>query len=260
MVFIGRSIGIINCYILVLTFCMGQNMTNPSERPYIGARKIVGALATFLLIPLVPLLAAGDWGWIRGWLYALITIGLSILSRVLIAVKNPDLIKERAGFTYAEGVKPWDRKLVPLVAIYLPLVALIVAGLDERFGWLPEVPLWLSGLALVVILLGYAVGTWAMLSNPFFSSVVRIQSERGHVTVEAGPYRYIRHPGYSSGIFTWLAIPLLLGSYWALIPAAIACALTILRTKLEDQTLIEELPGYKDYTQRTRYRLLPGAW
>ena len=216
-------------------------MTTSTEKPRIGAREIVGALATFLLIPLVPLLASGDWGWPRGWLYAIITIGMSILSRVLIYKKSPGLIKERASFASAEGVKPWDKKLVPLIAIYLPLVTLIVAGLNERFGWPPEVPLWLSWASLVVILLGYAFGIWAMLSNPFFSAVVRIQTERGHVTVEAGPYRYVRHPGYISGIFTWLAIPLLLGSFWALIPAVAACALTVLRTKLEDQTLIEEL-------------------
>ena len=235
-------------------------MTSESEKRRIGAREIVGALATFLLIPLVPLLAAGDWGWAQGWLYAFITVGMSILSRVLVYKKTPDLIKERSTYTSAEGVKSWDKKLVPWIAIYLPLVTLIVAGLDERFGWPPEVPLWLVGVSLVVILLGYAFGIWAMLSNPFFSAVVRIQTDRGHVTVEAGPYRYLRHPGYSSGILTWLAIPLLLGSYWALLPAMAACALIILRTRLEDQTLLEELQGYKAYAQRTRYRLLPGVW
>jgi protein-S-isoprenylcysteine O-methyltransferase Ste14 len=235
-------------------------MTAESKVRRIGTREIVGALATFLLIPLVPLLASGDWSWAQGWLYAFITIGMSILSRVLVYKKAPDLIRERSTYTSAEGVKPWDKKIVPLIAIYLPLVTLIVAGLNERFGWSPEVPFWLVGVSLVVILLGYAFGIWAMLSNPFFSAVVRIQTERGHVTVEAGPYRFVRHPGYSSGIFTWLAIPLLLGSFWALIPAVVACSLTVLRTKLEDRTLIEELAGYREYTQRTRYRLLPGVW
>jgi len=235
-------------------------MTNTTKKPRLGARELIRALAFFLIIPLVPLLAAGDSGWSRGWLYALITIGMSILSRVLIFKKSPGLARERAGYASAEGVKPWDKKLVPWITIYIPLVTLIVAGLNERFGWAPEVPLWLAWASLVVILLGYAFGIWAMLSNPFFSAVVRIQTDRGQVAVEAGPYHYVRHPGYVSGIFTWLAIPLLLDSFWALIPALAACALTILRTKLEDQTLIEELPGYKEYTQRTRYRLLPGVW
>jgi protein-S-isoprenylcysteine O-methyltransferase Ste14 len=235
-------------------------MADEQNKIKLNLKAITRALAFFLLIPLVPLLAAGDWGWSRGWLYALITIGMSILSRVLIYKKSPGLARERAGYASAEGVKPWDKKLVPWITIYLPLVTLIVAGLNERFGWPPEVPQWLAWASLVVIVLGYAFGIWAMLSNPFFSAVVRIQTDRGQVVVEAGPYRYVRHPGYVSGIFTWLAIPLLLNSFWALIPAVAACALTVLRTKLEDQTLIEELPGYKEYTQRTRYRLLPGVW
>jgi len=235
-------------------------MTAAPKNPRLGAGEIVRALIFFLLIPLVPLLAAGDWGWRQGWLYAVVTIGMSILSRVLIFKKSPGLAKERASYARAEGVKPWDKKIVPFITLYLPLVTLIVAGLNERFSWPPAIPTWVEWAALVVILLGYAIGMWAMLSNPFFSAVVRIQAERGHVTVEAGPYRYVRHPGYSSGIFTWLAIPLLLGSFWALIPAIAASALTVLRTKLEDQTLIEELTGYREYTQRTRYRLLPGVW
>ena len=235
-------------------------MSAESEKLRPGVGEILRALVFFLLIPLVPMLAAGDWGWAQGWLYAFITVGMSILSRVLVYKKSPDLFKERASYAKAEGVKPWDKKIVPFITLYLPLATLIVAGLNERFGWPPEVPLWLVWVSLVVILLGYAFGMWAMLSNPFFSAVVRIQTERGHQTVEAGPYHYVRHPGYSSGIFTWLAIPLLLGSYWALIPALAACGLTVLRTKLEDKTLIEELPGYKEYTQRTRYRLLPGVW
>jgi protein-S-isoprenylcysteine O-methyltransferase Ste14 len=235
-------------------------MTAATEKPRLSAGEIVRALIFFLLIPFVPLLAAGDWGWAQGWLYAVVTIGMSILSRVLIFKKSPGLLKERASFSSAEGVKPWDKKIVPFITLYLPLVTLIVAGLNERFGWLPSIPTWVEWAALVVILLGYAVGMWAMLSNPFFSAVVRIQTERGHVAVDAGPYRYVRHPGYSSGIFTWLAIPLLLGSFWALIPAAVACGLVVLRTKLEDKTLIEELPGYREYAERTRYRLLPGMW
>jgi protein-S-isoprenylcysteine O-methyltransferase Ste14 len=235
-------------------------MTNEQNKTRPDFRMILGAVATFLLIPLVPLLAAGRWDWWQGWLYAGVTIGLSILSRVLIAVKNPDLIKERASFTQAEGVKPWDRTLAPLVAIYMPLVTLVVAGLNERFGWSPAIPLWLVGAALAVILLGYAIGIWAMLSNPFFSSVVRIQAERGHVAVDSGPYCFVRHPAYSGVIVTWLAIPFLLGSFWALISAAVTVGLIILRTKLEDRTLIEELDSYRDYTLRTRYRLLPGVW
>jgi protein-S-isoprenylcysteine O-methyltransferase Ste14 len=235
-------------------------MTNEKNRIKPDLKTLLGAGVIFVLAPLIPLLVSGNWSWLRGWLYAGITIGMSILSRLLVMKKSPDLIKERGNFTKAEDVKPWDRKLVPWVVIYLPLVTLIVAGLNERFGWPPEVPLWLAWASLVVIVAGYAFSMWAMLSNPFFSSVVRIQTDRGQVAVDEGPYLFVRHPAYGSSIATLLATALLLDSVWALIPAAAACGLVVLRTKLEDSTLIDELPGYKEYTQRTRYRLLPGVW
>lgn len=235
-------------------------MTNEQKINKPAFKTLLGAVVLFLLAPLIPLLVSGNWSWLQGWLYAGITIGMSIIGRLLVMKKSPDLINERGNFTKAEGVKAWDRKLVPWVAMYLPLVTLVVAGLNERFGWLPEIPLWLAWTSLVVILLGYAFSTWAMVSNPFFSSVVRIQTERGHVAVDAGPYRFVRHPAYSSSIATLLATTLLLDSAWALIPAVVAGGLVVLRTKLEDQTLIEELVGYREYAQHTRYRLLPGVW
>jgi protein-S-isoprenylcysteine O-methyltransferase Ste14 len=98
------------------------------------------------------------------------------------------------------------------------------------------------------------------LVNRFFSAVVRIQRDREHTVVTSGPYRLIRHPGYAGALITSLAIPLLLGSLWALIPAALVVCLLILRTALEDRTLQEKLDGYREYAGRVRYRLLPGVW
>jgi len=99
-----------------------------------------------------------------------------------------------------------------------------------------------------------------MLANRFFSGVVRIQNERGHSVVSDGPYRWVRHPGYAGGFIGDLALPLLLGSAWAFIPAALTAGAVVLRTALEDRTLQAELPGYREYAQRTRFRLLPGVW
>jgi protein-S-isoprenylcysteine O-methyltransferase Ste14 len=149
---------------------------------------------------------------------------------------------------------------MPLVAIYGPLVTLVVAGLDRRWGWRPEVPwVWaLIGAALLVLASAFAA--YAMLTNRFFSAVVRIQRERGHTVVTAGPYRWVRHPGYAGGVACHLAMPILLGSLWALIPGVLTAGLTVLRTALEDRTLRAELPGYSEYARRTRYRLLPGVW
>ncbi len=99
-----------------------------------------------------------------------------------------------------------------------------------------------------------------MLVNAFLVTTVRIQEERGHRVVTNGPYRFLRHPTYVGAIlFTWGG-PLLLGSWWALIPGTIAVIAFVVRTYLEDRTLQAELPGYQEYTQQVRYRLLPGVW
>jgi protein-S-isoprenylcysteine O-methyltransferase Ste14 len=99
-----------------------------------------------------------------------------------------------------------------------------------------------------------------MASNPFFSEGVRIQSDRGHEVAEAGPYRYVRHPGYSGAILSHIGTPLMLGSPWALMAALAAAALFVARTLLEDRFLQKELVGYRAFTGRTRYRLLPRVW
>ena len=101
---------------------------------------------------------------------------------------------------------------------------------------------------------------WALIENRFFSSVVRIQVERGHAVCDSGPYRIVRHPGYTGNILALLGIVLALSSMWTLIPAAVALIIAVIRTVLEDQTLQDELPGYRDYAQRVRYRLIPGVY
>ena len=139
-----------------------------------------------------------------------------------------------------------------------PLV--IVAGLDHRFGWSPAFPLWLILLGFFLIAFGYAFAVWALVENRFFSSVVRIQTDRGHVVCDSGPYRIVRHPGYAGNILPLLGIVLALSSLWTLIPAAVALVIAVIRTALEDRTLQEELPGYKEYARRVRYRLFPGIY
>jgi protein-S-isoprenylcysteine O-methyltransferase Ste14 len=136
----------------------------------------------------------------------------------------------------------------------------IVAGLDARFGWSPEYALAIHLVALVLAPLGQCLFSWAMASNKFFSRAVRIQMDRGHAVETGGPYQYVRHPGYVGMIISMLATPLVLGSLWALIPAGLASGLYIVRTALEDQTLQEELEGYKAYAQHVRCRLLPRVW
>ncbi len=217
-------------------------------------------LLVALFLPALLFLSAGTLDWIMAWLYLLLTVGITVISRLIMLRKHPDLIAERAHYREAAGAKEWDKALMPFIAIVGPLLILLVAGLNRRFGWPPEIPpaLQLAGLAALVF--GVAFSTWAVAANRFFAAVVRIQTDRGHIVVTTGPYRFVRHPGYVGGVVANLATPLMLGSAWALIPGLLVVGLTILRTSLEDKTLQAELPGYAEYAQRVRYRLVPGIW
>jgi protein-S-isoprenylcysteine O-methyltransferase Ste14 len=205
-------------------------------------------------------IAAGTWRWPEGWVLVALYAVLSVGSRYLVLRRHPDLIEERAQAFGAQGAKRWDKVLAPVVSLAGSVALLVVAGLDFRFGWSPAVPVWAEVVAFVALVLAYLFSIQAMLENRFFSAVVRIQTERGHEVVSAGPYRYVRHPGYLGAIVTYLAIPVALGTLWALAPGVITCALTVVRTALEDKTLRSELPGYADYAARVRWRLLPGVW
>jgi protein-S-isoprenylcysteine O-methyltransferase Ste14 len=148
---------------------------------------------------------------------------------------------------------------MPLIII-LPGVVSLVAGLNHRFGWPPVVSAAWQVAGIMVYILVETFATWAMAVNAFFSSQVRIQTDRGHSVITGGPYRFVRHPAYAAGILAALASAPFLESWWALIPAVASIPFFILRTSLEDQTLQDELPGYREYAQKVRYRLLPGIW
>lgn len=239
---------------------MTQN-TMPGDAPVkIDVKIIIRFALVAVALPLILFVAAGRVDWWQGWMYTVVTILLSVISRYILFRVNPALINERSRFTQSEGIKEWDKRLVVWIAITGPLAFMIVAGLDKRYGWSPDVSLPLTIVGLVGLLLGYALATWAMTVNRFFSSVVRIQTDRGQTVITSGPYRYVRHPGYSGGIVGWITSPLLLGSLWSFIPVGLVIALYVLRTAREDRTLQAELPGYSDYARHTRYRLIPGIW
>jgi protein-S-isoprenylcysteine O-methyltransferase Ste14 len=137
----------------------------------------------------------------------------------------------------------------------------VVAGLDVgRLHWSDTVPLWSQIAALLGFALSFALSIWAMMTNNFYSRVVRIQRDRGQYVVTQGPYRFVRHPSYIGSIFSWVCAALVLGSWLALMPAVLIAAMLVVRTALEDRTLQAELDGYREYAQRVRYRLLPGIW
>jgi protein-S-isoprenylcysteine O-methyltransferase Ste14 len=217
-------------------------------------------VAFTLLLPAVLFIAAGRLNWVWAWVYAGVIVFFTFVSRIIVIRTNPDLIAERAQSFDREDVRGWDRLILFFLLLVGPLAMMIVAGLDERFGWSPQISVALRLVALAIMVLGYTVGTWAMAVNRYYSAVVRIQKDRGQTVITDGPYRFVRHPSYATGNVASLMIPILLGSLWALIPSGLVVVGTIIRTALEDRTLLEELDGYKEYAQRVRYRLLPGVW
>jgi protein-S-isoprenylcysteine O-methyltransferase Ste14 len=217
----------------------------------------IRSIVAYLLIPLTLLICAGDLGWWQAWLYSLLIIVAGTGGRIWAEHRHPGLMAERQNIENIQNAKAWDKVLAPLMALSVGYPMVVVAGLDHRYDWSSEFPLWLIALGFILISLGYAFATWALAENRFFSSVVRIQTDRGHVVCDTGPYRVVRHPGYAGNILALLGIVLALGSVWTLIPAAVASIIAVIRTVLEDRTLQGELPGYRDYARRVRYRLIP---
>ncbi len=226
----------------------------------IGLKAILRFMLFLLILPLLLFGLSGQPNWPMAWAYVLIYIGSALASRLILLAKAPDLLSERAQFTQAEGTKSWDTRLVPLIALIGPLVVLVVAAVDRRFSWSPSLPLWLQVTGLVVFVLGTFLGVWAITVNKFFSSVVRIQTDRGHQVITTGPYRFVRHPAYAGNLFSILATSILLGSLWSLIPALLVVIGLVIRTHLEDRDLRRELAGYEAYAQQTHSRLIPGIW
>ena len=215
---------------------------------------------TYLFIPLILLVCGGDFSWWQAWGYSVLLFLSGIVGRVLAEKQHPGILVERAVSEKTLNAKPWDKVLSPLMAISLTFPLVIVAGLDHRYGWTPLFSTWLHLLGLVIIALGYTLAAWALVENRFFSSTVHIQTDRGHSVCDSGPYRIVRHPGYAGNLLALAGIIMALNSMWTLIPAVVALVIAVLRTKLEDKTLHNELPGYREYARRVRYRLFPGIY
>jgi protein-S-isoprenylcysteine O-methyltransferase Ste14 len=220
-------------------------------------RWIVRETMGIVMLAVMLFLAAGTIDWIAGWAMVIVTAGWVAATAIVVMPRYPALLAERVG--PKKGAKTWDTALLGLYGVAM-MIMWIVAGLDFRNSWSSGIGPAAQIGAMLIVIAGYALVVWATGTNAFFSQVVRIQTERGHTVVSSGPYRVVRHPAYIGMILVVLGAPIMLGSWWALIPGVISALLVIVRTKLEDQTLQAELPGYADYAQHTRYRLIPGIW
>ena len=178
------------------------------------------------------------------------------MSIVIIWRRNPEIFAARSRIQ--PGTKAWDYVFIALIVGGF-IAVLPVAALDFRFGW-SSVPVWAIVVGYLLFVLSFADQIWAQVVNRHFEPGVRIQSDRGQTVIDTGPYAIVRHPGYIGGVTLGLAMALMLGSWWALVPVAVLAAGTAVRTLLEEQTLRAELPGYTEYTQRVKYRWVPGVW
>ena len=205
----------------------------------------------------VLFISAGRLDYYQGWIYAAMSL-LGLLMSFVLTGDDAELLDERS--KPPGDAKAWDKRILKLSAL-TTIIVCVVAGLDSgRYLWSPPVQWGTCLLGIVLMLSGQLLFLMAKKTNKFFSSVVRIQNDRGHTVCETGPYRYVRHPGYSGMIISWIGFPLVLGSVWSIIPVVLAIILLLVRTSLEDRTLIKELSGYGQYVQQTRFKLVPGIW
>jgi len=217
-------------------------------------KRMVQVFVLLLFTAAVLFLSAGNPGWIWGWIYILIYLAYIVINA---SILPKELIAERG--KSKDNVKKWD-KILNKINIIPGIGLILVAGLDQRFHWTSEFSIFIHLLGLIIYAAGSILFSWSMMSNFYFSTLVRIQIDRDHKVATSGPYRLIRHPGYSGFILSTMGVPLILGSLWALIPAFVTGILFVIRTHLEDRTLYLELEGYKEFSEKTRYRLIPGIW
>ncbi|MDH7802638.1 MULTISPECIES: isoprenylcysteine carboxylmethyltransferase family protein [unclassified Rhizobium] len=231
--------------------------SNVDPKPMSRTAVILYPISLLLGLIALVFLPAGRIDWLPGWIFVAVIIAAFALSALVLALVNPVIFRARSRFQ--PGTKRWD--LILVTVILLAFAAEIpLATLDAgRMGW-SAVPLWVVQIGYVLLVGGIAVTAWAQTVNPFFEPGVRIQSERGQRVITSGPYGFVRHPGYTAAIAMFIGIPLALASWVALLPAALAIAVLVLRTSMEDRLLQAELPGYADYARERRYRLLPGIW
>jgi len=232
---------------------------NPDQKQErLNRRRLVGfLLALPVYFALFMFLPAGTWAWTKGWLFIGVFLGIVACAVSYLWRVNPEVVVARS--SSHKGTKRWDKILVFFLLLSFYAIVPVAALDDGRFHWFP-VPWWACGIGYILFLAGMGIVTWAQAVNKFFEVMVRIQTDRGHKVIDTGPYAVVRHPGYVGGIPFSVGIALCLGSLWALLPAGAASLLMILRTQLEDQTLQAELAGYKEYTQRVRFKLIPGVW
>ncbi len=233
-----------------------SNNTKTPKLDRSGTGRILTVFGTLLVFGLLLFSLGGRLNWWEAWAFLAIYLAGLLANAWWMIRHDPELINERGRISM--NVRPWEKGIELFYMLFLAGM-IVIPALDARFGW-SAVPLWVKVVGALGFIISMALPFWALRVNTFLSNELRIQAERGHTTVTTGPYRLVRHPMYAGKLFMSWGMPLLLGSWWALIPGLLNIALFFVRTSLEDRTLQAELPGYQEYVQKVRYRLVPGIW
>jgi protein-S-isoprenylcysteine O-methyltransferase Ste14 len=201
---------------------------------------------------------AGTFKWPEAWVYIVIQFGWSAALTLWLWGHDPELLEDRLKFA-KKSAKRWDR-ILTFVSLPFYVPYLVIPGFDAvRYQW-SHVPVWMKVFCFILVTVSFVWITWIMKENTYLSRFVEIQEERGHKVITTGPYKFVRHPMYIGSMILLLALPVALGSLYALIPGVFCVVFIIFRTYLEDKTLHKELEGYAEYVKRIKYRLLPGIW
>lgn len=216
-------------------------------------KTLVALLLGMLITGAMLFLPAGTWDYPGAWLFMALLFIPILLMGIVLMVKNPELLRKRL------AMKEREKTQQGVVAIsgLLLVASFIVAGIDYRFGW-SHVSHGIVIIASAVLLIGYALYAEVLRENVYLSRVVEVQE--GQRVIDTGLYGIVRHPMYSAVSLLYLSIPLVLGSWWALLVMSPCVLLLATRIKNEEQVLREGLPGYVEYTQRVRYRMIPFVW
>lgn len=242
---------------------MPDSTTQHTDKQGVGLNRlgVRGIIAQSILIIIgfaILFAAAGKLAWINAWIYVGLISIYQIISTVVLAKANPEVLNER-GTVAKAGTKTFDKVYVALYPV-LSFGSLVIIGFDAvRFQW-SFMPFWLTFVGIFMFIAVSPIALWAMAINKFFEWTVRIQDDRNQYVCTSGPYKIMRHPGYAGLIISLLAYPLVLGSWWGFLPNFTLIFIIVIRTALEDRTLQKELPGYKGYAQQVKYRLIPFIW
>jgi protein-S-isoprenylcysteine O-methyltransferase Ste14 len=229
------------------------------NRKALLAKGVLVLIAEFAVFAALLFGSAGTVLWPAGWVFIAIFFGFALAIVLWLAREDPELLAERLSSPIQSGQPLWDKVFVAAITL-LFLAWLIVMPLDAvRFGW-SEVPGWLQLLGALGLLLSFYIVFLTFRENAYLAPVVKLQEERGQSVVTTGPYRYVRHPMYSSMFVFFPGSALLLDSWWGLLLCPVLLGLLVWRTTLEDRMLKNELAAYDEYARNVRYRLFPRVW